>query len=313
MEVKTASTAGTTALSPYSTPILLVIFNRPDTTAQVFERIRQIRPSRLYVSADAPREGRPKEAELCAEARAIIAKMDWDCELKTLYHETNQGCKQAMCQAMNWFFEQEEYGVILEDDCLPDLSFFPFCEELLIRYKDDDRIGHISGNCFLPGIVKDGLSYDFCSIAHIWGWASWRRVWENFDLNFRFWEDCKDRRSSLFHSKREEIYFTSFIADTLGNRYGLSAWDMQYLYMLRVQHQVSIYPSVNLVTNIGVGHLNAVHTSKAISKFIIPSATMSFPLKHPTYILPDRQIDKKTLKRQFFSYKRLARYILKWY
>ena len=140
----------------YNTPILFLIFNRPDTTKVVFERIREIKPSRLYVAADAPRQGKDKEAELCRQSRSIIDSVDWPCEVKTLFREENLGCKKAISSAITWFFEQEEYGVILEDDCLPDLSFFRFCEELLIKYKDDERIGHIGGNCFLPGIVKDG-------------------------------------------------------------------------------------------------------------------------------------------------------------
>ena len=144
----------------YSTPILFLIFNRPDTTRIVFNRIREIRPERLYVAADAPREGRAKEIVLCEEARRIIDDVDWPCEVKTLFRDRNLGCKQAISSALTWFFEQEERGVILEDDCLPDLSFFPFCEELLERYKDDERIGHIGGNCFLPGAIGEGLSYD---------------------------------------------------------------------------------------------------------------------------------------------------------
>ena len=160
----------------YNIPILFLIFCRPDTTEQVFEQIRAIKPARLYVAADAPRAGRPDEAERAAQARAITEKVDWPCEVKTLYREQNLGCKRAVSEAISWFFEQEEYGVILEDDCLPHPSFFPYCEELLLRYKDDQRIGHISGNCFLPQIISPELSYDFCSVTHIWGWATWRRV-----------------------------------------------------------------------------------------------------------------------------------------
>jgi hypothetical protein len=299
----------------YNTSVLFLIFNRPDTTAQVFERIRQIKPSKLYVAADAAREGRPDEAQRCAEARAIIDDIDWDCELKTLFRESNLGCKIAVSEAITWFFEQEEYGVILEDDCLPDLSFFQFCEELLIRYKDDDRIGHISGNCFLPGIVKDGLGYDFCSVSHIWGWASWRRVWQNYDVDFPYWNEAKtdkNKRKSLFKNLNEEIYFLSFLSDTLKGNRGINTWDIQYLYMLRVQNQLSIYPAVNLVTNIGLRSPNATHTtSRKVMKLYVLSQNIDFPLKHPQYVLPNRRIDDIILKKKFFSYKRLIRYLLK--
>ncbi|OAV75898.1 hypothetical protein Barb7_00438 [Bacteroidales bacterium Barb7] len=295
----------------YNTPILFLIFARPDTTERVFEQIRQIKPARLYVAADAPREGRQNEEKRCREARAIIDRIDWDCELKTLYREENLGCKLAVSSAITWFFEQEEYGVILEDDCLPDLSFFPFCEELLIRYKDDDRIGHIGGNCFLPDMVKNGLSYDFCSITHIWGWATWRRVWKNYDVNFPFWNEYKEKRSSLFCNKWEEIYFSSFIPDALENRNGTNTWDVQYYYMLRLQNQLSVYPSVNLVTNIGLGDPNAAHTSKVSKKLFVDSTPISFPLKHPPFTIGNNQLNEKTFLNIFFSYKRIAMFFLR--
>jgi hypothetical protein len=297
----------------YNTPILFLIFNRPDTTAKGFERIRQIKPTRLYVAADAARDGRSDEVKRCAETRAIIQRIDWDCELKTLYRDKNLGCKTAVSEAITWFFEQEEYGVILEDDCLPDLSFFPFCEELLIRYKDDSRIGHIGGNCFFSRIVSDGLSYDFCSFSHIWGWASWRRVWKNYDVNFSYWEESqKDRnkRKSLFKNLHEEIYFSSFISDTLKGNRGINTWDVQYLYMLRVQNQLSVYPAVNLVTNIGLNSINATNTKKN-SNLFAPSLPMTFPLIHPIYVMPNHRIDNTTLKKIFFSYKRILRFIIK--
>ncbi|OAV73461.1 hypothetical protein Barb6_00218 [Bacteroidales bacterium Barb6] len=297
----------------YHTPILFIIFANPNTTAQVFEQIRQIQPTKLYVAADAPREGRPEEPKRCEETRAIINQIDWECELKTFYRDKNLGPKIAVSEAITWFFEQEEYGVILEHDCLPDLSFFPFCEELLIRYKDDDRIGHIGGNCFLPGVIKNGLSYDFCSITHIWGWATWRRVWKNYDVNFPFWNEHKEKRSSLFCNKWEEIYFSSFIPDALENRNGTNTWDVQYYYMLRLQNQLSVYPSVNLVTNIGLGDPNAAHTYKVSKKLFVDSTLISFPLKHPPYIFPNKHINDTGVKRQFFSYKRLLRFILKDY
>ena len=133
----------------YRTPILFLIFARPDTTRRVFERIKQIQPTKLYIAADAPRENRPDEIKRSQETRHIIDLIDWPCEVHTLFRDTNLGCKMAVSTAISWFFECEEYGVILEDDCLPDLSFFPFCEELLLKYKDDERIGHIGGNNFL--------------------------------------------------------------------------------------------------------------------------------------------------------------------
>ena len=294
----------------YNTPILFLVFNRPDTTQVVFNRIREVQPARLYIAADAPREGRDDEKLRCKEVKEIVSKVDWPCEVRHLYRDKNLGCKIAISSAISWFFEQEEQGIILEDDCLPDLSFFPFCEELLERYKDDQRIGHIGGNCFLPGIVKNGWSYDFCNITHIWGWATWRRVWKNMDVNFPFWEKYPERRKSLFCNKWEEIYFNSFIPDALYHRHGLNPWGVFYYYMLRTQHQSSIYPSVNLVTNIGLGDPNATHTTKNAHKLFVPSTPIHFPLKHPEYVMCNREIDRKAVRNNFFSYKRLVRYVV---
>jgi hypothetical protein len=293
----------------FETPILFLIFNREDTTQKVFEAIRRQKPKYLFVAADGWRKEKKGEAEICQRVRDII-KVDWNCEVKTLFREENLGCKMAVSSAITWFFEQVEYGIILEDDCLPHPSFFTYCEELLIRYKDDTRIGHIGGRCSLPGVIEKGLSYDFCSVSHIWGWASWRRVWQNYDVNFPFWNEQKSKRSFLFCHKREEIYFSSFIPDALKNRNRINTWDTQYYFTLRLQNQLAVYPAVNLVTNIGLGDPNAVHTSGKSKKLLIPLSPMSFPLKHPKYVLKNKKLDDKTL---FFSWKRLARYFLKLY
>jgi hypothetical protein len=297
----------------YSTPILFLIFNKPDSIRKVFDQIRKIQPQRLYIAADGPRRNRIGEEDLCIQAREVIDSVDWPCTIQTLFREKNFGCKKAVSEAISWFFEQEEYGVILEEDCLPDLSFFPFCEELLIKYKDDDRIGHIGGNCFLPGVVKDGLSYDFCSITHIWGWATWRRVWKNVEVDFPFWIKYKKRRSSLFCNKWEEIYFTSFISDALSHKNGLNPWAVFYYYSLRLQHQLSIYPAVNMVSNIGLNDTNATHTLKASSKLYVPAQKMNFPLQHPDFVMDNKTINRKAVLNNFFSYKRLVRYIFDMY
>ena len=295
----------------FSTPILFLIFNRPDTAQVVFNRIREIQPEKLYVAADAPRKDRPGEIEKCMLTRSIIDQVDWPCEVKTLFRTDNLGCKLSVSDAITWFFKEEEYGIILEDDCLPHFSFFQFCQELLIKYKDDDRIGHIGGNCFVPHIMPTELSYDFCSVTHIWGWATWRRVWKNMDINFSFWDKYENRRSSLFCNKWEEIYFSSFVSDALKGRNGMSSWAIPYYMMLRVQNQLSVYPAVNLVTNIGLGDPNATHTMKGNNKMYVESQGIAFPLQHPQYKLNNRILNKAAIQFNFFSYKRLFRYLVK--
>lgn len=300
----------------YNTPILFLIFARPDTTQRVFERIREVRPARLYIAADAPRKNRTDEIRRSEETRRIVDQVDWPCKLYTLFREENLGCKMAVSSAISWFFESEEYGIILEDDCLPDLSFFPFCEELLIRYRYDERIGHISGNNFLSGEVDSLFSYDFCSISHIWGWASWRRVWKDYELNFPYWHEIRSnssKRKMLFLNFREEIYFSSFLSDVLDENKDINTWDTQYYFLHRLQNRLSIYPKVNLVTNIGLNSVEATHTTKRHDNLFVPSELMEFPLYHPVYIKTNRQIDNLTIKRYFFSYKRFFRYILGMY
>jgi hypothetical protein len=299
----------------YNTPILFILFANPDTASRVFEQIRKVQPKRLYVAADAPRTNRQGEELRCIKTRAIIEQVDWDCEVKTLFQDRNLGPETAISKAITWFFEQEEQGVILEHDCLPDLSFFPFCEELLNKYKEDTRIGHIGANCFLPAIIDDNISYDFCSMSHIWGWATWRRVWKNYDVNFSYWKQYKrnrEKKNNLFNSLRERIYFSSFISDTLSKN-KVNTWDAQWLFTLRTQNQLSIYPSVNMVTNIGIGDPHAVHTSKRDTKHIVPASAIEFPLKHPQYVMRNKKLDDLIIKKGFFSYKRLIRYFLKNY
>jgi len=292
----------------YNTPILFIIFANPDTTAQVFEQIRQIQPAKLYVAADAPRLEKQDEVQRSIETRNIINSINWNCEVKTLFQDKNLGPKIAVSKAITWFFEHEEQGVILEHDCLPNPSFFHYCEELLNKYKDDTRIGHISGNNFLPGIIEENLSYDFCTCPHIWGWATWRRVWKNYDVNFPFWEEQKEKRSFLFYNKKEKIYFSSFIPDVINNRNGINTWDTQYWFTLRLQNQLSIYPAVNLVTNIGLGDPNAMHTAVKKEKLSVSASKILFPLQHPWYVLRNRKIDDATAEKLFFSWKRLVRY-----
>ena len=166
-----------------STPVAFIIFNRPDTTARVFAEIAKARPPKLLVVGDGPRANRDGEADRVAEARAIIKNVDWPCEVLTNFSTPNLGCKKRVSSGIDWIFEQVEEAIILEDDCLPDPSFFQFCEEMLARYRHDDRIAMISGDNFLFGQVPVPESYYFSRYCHIWGWASWRRAWKDYDVN----------------------------------------------------------------------------------------------------------------------------------
>lgn len=194
---------------PLHTPVLLIIFNRAHTTQQVFDRIRQVKPKKLYVAADGPRPHVGTDAERCAETRRIVEQVDWDCEVKTLFQEQNLGCGVAPSRSISWLFEHEEYGIILEDDCIPSRSFFWFCQELLEKYKYDTRVMHISGNNYLDGWRRDSdYSYYFSDKVNSWGWATWRRAWQLYDFHLGSYPELKQKGylNGIFLNKLEEQY-----------------------------------------------------------------------------------------------------------
>ena len=173
------------------TPILFLIFNRLDTTEKVFEKIREQQPKYLYIAADGPRSDVPEDQEKCRKTRAIIDRIDWDCELKTLFREENLGCRNNAVQAITWFFDNVEEGIILEDDCLPDPTFFRYCEDLLSYYRYDMRVMHIAGSNLQQGFKSDNASYYFSHIPWVWGWASWKRAWKYYDVNISSYKKVK--------------------------------------------------------------------------------------------------------------------------
>ncbi len=196
-------------------PILFLTFNRPDTTARVFGAIRAAQPARLYIAADGPRPDRPGELERCAEVRRVATAVDWPCEVRTLFHDKNLGCRSAVSGAITWFFEHEEEGIILEDDCLPHPSFFHFCSELLQRYRNDHRVMCVTGNNFQPDMRDWPYSYYFSIFNHCWGWASWRRSWKLYDTALD--EFNPDSAALLFRSLSQTDHFSRFFSEQLGS------------------------------------------------------------------------------------------------
>jgi len=198
---------------PPITPVLFLIFNRPNTTQKVFNAIRQAKPKQLFVAADGPRKGKEGEKEKYEQAREIIEQVDWNCEVRTLFREKNLGCKIAASSAIDWFFENVDEGIILEDDCLPSQSFFRFCQELLEYYRDDTRIMMISGNNFQFGKVRGEGSYYFSKYAHVWGWATWRRAWKHYDVNMKNFEDFlkSNQIINIFKIKQQQKYWMKIL------------------------------------------------------------------------------------------------------
>lgn len=250
---------------PLNTAVLFLIFNRLDTTKQVFEAIRQAKPRRLYIAADGERKTREGEAEKVRSVREfIVSSIDWECQVKTLFREENLGCKYAVSGAIDWFFANEEMGIILEDDCLPSQSFFWFCEELLEKYKDDMRVWHIGGSNFQNGIKRGDGDYYFSKYNHVWGWASWANRWRMYDrevkdLNLFIKEDLI---STVFIDKKWQQKWIKLFYEVKNNK--IDTWDFQWQYSIWINSGLGILPNINLISNIGFNS-DATHTSDSTS------------------------------------------------
>jgi hypothetical protein len=275
-----------------NTPVLFIIFNRPDTTQRVFEAIRQAQPRQLFVAADGPREGKESEAERCQQARVLAEQVDWDCQVRTLYREKNSGCKMAVSAALHWFFENVEEGIILEDDCLPHPTFFRFCAELLEKYRDDKRIMMISGSNFQFGQKRGLYSYYFSRYSHIWGWASWRRAWQHYDVEMKLWPMVRDTTllQSLLADKGAVGHWSRVFDKVFAG--DVDTWDYQWTFACWTQNALTVVPNDNLVSNIGFG-TDATHTIMTAGDVAdLPAVGMSFPLHHPPYVLGNLQADQ---------------------
>jgi hypothetical protein len=278
------------------TPILFLIFNRPDTTKAVFESIKSIKPLKLYIAADGARGNKLGEDLLVEETRAIIQSIDWDCEVKTLFRKENLGCKVAVSSAIDWFFENEEQGIILEDDCLPNTSFYGFCEELLNYYKTNERVFHISGNNFQDGMTRGDGSYYFSKYNHIWGWATWRRVWKTYDVNMKDLTKALDLKVFENTLSKSELSFwlNCFEEIKAGKK---NTWDYQTMLNQWLHNGLTIIPNHNLVTNIGFG--GGTNTSvevKGLSN--IETKTMD-KIVHPSFIYSNKTADDYTYKTKY--------------
>lgn len=284
----------------FKMPILFCIWARPELTEKVFERIREIKPSKLYVAADGWGE---KEKELCQKARDTI-KIDWNCDLKTLYREENLGCKYAMSEAISWFFEREEMGIILEDDCYPDITFFPYCEELLNKYKHDTRSMHISGrdnendNNFYNG----EYSYYYGRRMHCWGWASWRRAWKYMDLELKSYPQFEKENAidKFIFNKKEKANLKNKFKHLYASK-SKKTWAWPYAYSLLCQGALCINPRRRLVKNIGINSEMSVNYNDAdVGNDIVP---MVFPLRHQQFVGVDPEFNNP----KWNSYKKTGR------
>lgn len=246
------------------TAVLFLVFNRPNTTKEVFEAIKLAKPPRLYIAADGPRSSRKGEAEKCLQVRYIATQIDWPCEVKTLFRDENLGCKRAVSEGIDWFFENEEQGIILEDDCLPHPDFFIFCETMLNRYADVDRVWVVTGDNFQDGQKRGDGSYYFSRYNHVWGWATWRRAWSKRDMEIKFWPDWKKSKQwvSYVSDKMERNYWEKIFDQMYRNE--IDTWDYPWTACVWFHGGLTATPNVNLISNIGFGS-DATHTTESSS------------------------------------------------
>lgn len=277
---------------PLTAPVLFLIFRRPDTTARVFEAIRAAKPTRLFVSADGPRGGRPEEAERCRMARELATAVDWDCELRTNFRPDNVGCKLAVSGGIRWFFDHVDEGIILEDDCLPSQSFFWFCQDLLHRYRDDERVMQISGANFQFGRTYGDGSYYFSKLNDVWGWATWRRAWAHCDLTMASFPAFKGAGeiSNYLDEREMADWLMSYFEEAFAGP--SNVWSSQWSYAMCVHNGLTIVPNVNLVANIGFGRPDAAHGSGATWAVYANVPTQEVEdLVHPPFVLPSKAAD----------------------
>lgn len=281
------------------TPVAFFIFNRPETTERVFQAIRQVKPSQLFVIADGARVNKIGEDEKCLATRSIIHQVDWKCEVLSNYSEINLGCRKRISSGLDWVFSQVEEVIILEDDCLPDPSFFRFCEELLEQYRDEPKIMSISGQNLQFGQKRRHYSYYFSRYAHCWGWATWKRAWQYYDNQMKLWTKVRDEYW-LLDILQDEQAFIHWSNDFQNSFDGFDSWDYVWQFSCWINQGLTILPNLNLVSNIGFTEAGTrtKNTNSILANMKVEE--IKFPLLHPPVIIRDTQADHFT-EKTFFS------------
>lgn len=278
-----------------NTPVVLLIFNRPTQTQQTFDAIAQARPKKLFVIADGPRS--PEEAQLCASTRAVTERVDWECEVVRCYSSTNRGCRETSATGFDWVFSQVDEAIFLDDDCVPDPTFFPFCEECLAHYRSDTRVMCITGSNYLESWMTESQSYHFSYFGSPWGWASWKRAWQHFDNSMQGWGDPEVKariRDVLAEDESYAIQASRFdrVYNDPGNR---QSWDIAWTCARLDNSGLTVVPAVNLVTNIGCCGESTISPDWPTAN--LPRGHMAFPMRHPSSVAVDRVYDLRHIRR----------------
>jgi len=281
------------------TPVVFIVFNRPETTRQVFERISRIRPKTLFLIADGPRPEKPDDPERCKEVRKIVQSVDWDCDVHYDFSDENLGTQKRISSGLDRVFSEVERAIILEDDCVPDYSFFPYCAELLERYQDDCRVMVISGDNFQFGRHRTSYSYYFSRYNHCWGWATWQRAWRFYDDRMDLWPTICNGNwldDILDNDRRAVAYWHRIFQSVYERR--VDSWAYRWTFACWIESGLTALPQRNLVSNIGFGS-DATHTRHRSRSSAIPAQPLEFPLRHPPFVIRDSHADHFTQGNHF--------------
>lgn len=290
-------------------PILLLLFNRPDLADRVFSCIREAQPEQLFIAVDGPRLDCEGEEQLVLQNQAFADRVDWPCKVETLFRGENLGCGKAVSEAITWFFQHVEKGIILEDDCLPDLSFFPFAAEMLERYADEDRISMVNGTSYSSVGLHPKNSYYYSMFDMVWGWASWKRAWESYDFQLTSFPGDKGTENSM----KSLDWLTRLHLNRIWRRVKsgkVDTWDYQWEHAIWASESLVITPSVNLISNIGFDD-RATHTSTGDDgRAERATSVMAFPLVHPEELQRDLKQDKIYERERIMSLSILLRLVV---
>ena len=281
-----------------TTPVALLIYNRPHLTQRVFAEIAKARPQTLFVVADGARSDHPDDVARIAATRRIIDSVDWPCEVLKNYSQVNMGCKHRISTGLEWIFGTVEDAIILEDDCLPDPTFFRFGHELLDYYRYDERVVSISGSNYQHGQSRTAHGYYFSKYFHCSGWASWRRVWKHFDPDMKSWPNFQAAGGlqDLADNWWEADYWTRMFNSAFEGT--LDSWACPWFFACWAQRGLTVIPNVNLISNIGYGD-GATHTQKANQKVAnLPTRSID-DINHPPFVVRNREADFYTFQNNY--------------
>ena len=273
-------------------PVLLTVFNRPHETSQVLARLQMVQPQTILIAADGPRTTHPEDVSLCEEVRRLVTQaVDWPAQVTTNYSPRNLGLGRRMNSAISWALEHHDRIIVLEDDCVPDPSFFRFCTELLERYAADPRVGAITGDNFQPEEFDCGGSYYFSRYPHCWGWGTWRRAWALNDHDMSDWPLVRATNwlSSIFPESLELLYWQRIFDDTYSGK--IDTWDYQWTYACWRRNMLTATPRSNLVRNVGVGEAATNTRSVEPDKHHRECLPLDFPLRHPLLLERNKEAD----------------------